>query len=104
MNPSEDAVVLIWEFPSEFLRCFEKVYILTYLFHGSPMMSYFHAEGLTYTMRAIQGNQLIDWSEVDESQVKETSSPNQALCGLHERHWRPGGEEQSIVVKLVRQS
>ncbi len=75
INPSEDAIVLIWEFPSEFLRCFEEVYILTYLFHGSPMMSYFQAEGLTFTMKAIQGNRLIDWSDVDESEVKENLRP-----------------------------
>ena len=29
--------VLIWQFPTEFLECFDEVFVLTYLFQGSPM-------------------------------------------------------------------
>ncbi len=28
--------VLIWQFPTEFLECFREVFVLTYLFQGSP--------------------------------------------------------------------
>jgi hypothetical protein len=75
LKPSEEAVVLIWEFPSEFLRCFQEVYILTYLFHGSPMMSYFEAEGLSFTMKAIHEKKLVDWDQADEGQIKEALRP-----------------------------
>ena len=62
--------VLIWEFPADFLRCFEQVYILTYLFYGSPMLSYFQAEGLDFTMKAVRDGQLIDWADSNEGVIK----------------------------------
>jgi hypothetical protein len=62
--------VLIWEFPADFLRCFEQVYILTYLFYGSPMLSYFKAEGLDFTMNAVREGQLICWQDSDEGAIK----------------------------------
>jgi hypothetical protein len=65
-----DAVVLLWEFPSDFLRCFRHVFILTYLFDGSPMRSYFEAEGLSFDMRAVQNGKLVAWGAVDEGQIK----------------------------------
>jgi len=62
--------VLIWEFPADFLRCFHEVYILTYLFYGSPMLSYFKAEGLEFTMNAVRDGQLIGWHESNEGAIK----------------------------------
>lgn len=64
--------MLLWEFPTEFLRCFDHVYILTYLFHGSPMYSYLEADRMQYQMMAIQDGKLVQWSEVDEAPVKAT--------------------------------
>jgi hypothetical protein len=66
----EEPVVLLWEFPSDFLRCFQSVFVLTYLFHGSPMMAYLRAEGLTFRMRAVRNGNLIAWDEVDEAVMK----------------------------------
>lgn len=63
--------MLLWEFPSEFLRCFEQVYILTYLFQGSPMSSYLAADGLEYVLMAVQDGKLVQREEVDESAIKK---------------------------------
>lgn len=65
-----DPVILLWEFPSEFLRCFSSVYVMTYLFHGSPMSAYLNAEGLDFDMRAVADGKLINWLAVDEAAIK----------------------------------
>jgi hypothetical protein len=62
--------VLIWEFPADFLRCFSNVFILTYMFHGSPMLSYFEAEGLSFDMKAIDDGKLVEWGSADEAAFK----------------------------------
>jgi hypothetical protein len=49
----KNAMVILWQFPSEFLQCFSHVIVLTYLFHGSPMRSYLEAEGLTFDMKSV---------------------------------------------------
>lgn len=68
----KDAMVILWQFPSEFLQCFSEVIILTYLFHGSPMKSYLEAEGLTFDMKAIgPRGELVPWSENSEANTKE---------------------------------
>jgi hypothetical protein len=66
----EEPVVLLWEFPSDFLKCFNSVFILTYLFHGSPMMAYLRAEGLRFVMKAAKDGKLMPWQEVDEGAMK----------------------------------
>jgi len=53
--------ILIWEFPSEFLRCFQHTFILTYLFEGSMMSSYLKAEGIKYTRKSIDKGVLVQW-------------------------------------------
>lgn len=35
-SAKKNAMVILWQFPSEFLQCFSRVIVLTYLFHGSP--------------------------------------------------------------------
>lgn len=62
--------VLIWEFPADFLRCFSEVFILTYMFHGSPMLSYFEAEGLSFEMKSIRDGKLVEWGAADEAAFK----------------------------------
>lgn len=61
--------VLIWEFPSEFLKCFQHTFILTYLFEGSMMASYLKAEGLTYTRKSIDRGRLVEWGTSHEERV-----------------------------------
>lgn len=67
--------VLIWQFPTEFLECFNEVYVLTYLFQGSPMRSYLEAEGVSLTLKAVSGDrehgyQLVAWGDCNEQQIK----------------------------------
>jgi len=67
----KNAMVILWQFPSEFLRCFSEVIVLTYLFHGSPMKSYLEAEGLKFNMMAIgPAGALVSWSENSEAATK----------------------------------
>jgi hypothetical protein len=63
---------LIWEFPTDFLRCFNQVYVLTYMFYGSPMSAYLRAEGLPFEMRTLVDHRLVSWADhSDESETKE---------------------------------
>lgn len=64
--------MLIWEFPSEFLRCFNEVIVCTYLFQGSTFYAYLTAEGFTIDMKAIHRGKVLDWTEgSDETETKE---------------------------------
>lgn len=62
----EDSIIL-WEFPAEFLRCFSKVYILTYLFEGAPMSAYLRANGLAYTRYGIEDGELKRAEQIDDA-------------------------------------
>ena len=64
---------LIWEFPTDFLRCFEEAFILTYMFLGSPMSAYLRAEGLEHEIMTINDERkLVLWSEhTDEGLIRE---------------------------------
>jgi hypothetical protein len=64
---------VLWTFPTDFLRCFDQTYVLTYMFLGSPMSAYLRAEGLTYKMMTLKDEtQLISWAEhSDETETKE---------------------------------
>jgi hypothetical protein len=62
--------VLIWEFPSEFLRCFDEVIVCTYLFQGSPFYAYLLSEGFHIEMKTIVNEGVYDWdggqTDIDE--------------------------------------
>ena len=67
--------VWIWQFPTEFLECFEWTFVLTYLFDGSPMRSYLDAQGVGYKVMAVagdrsQGYHLTTWQDHNEGAVK----------------------------------
>lgn len=71
-SDKKNAMVILWQFPSEFLQCFSRVLVLTYLFHGSPMKSYLEAEGLTFDMQSIgPAGELVPWAEHSERETKE---------------------------------
>jgi hypothetical protein len=55
--------MLLWEFPSEFLRCFREVYVATYMLFGSPFFSYLRAEGFEIEMRSITSGRSYPWIE-----------------------------------------
>jgi hypothetical protein len=63
---------LIWEFPTDFLKCFNQVYVLTYMFHGSPMSAYLRAEGLDFEMMALRDKQLVSWADHSDETEKKT--------------------------------
>lgn len=56
---SIDGKVLIWEFPSEFLKCFNQVYVCTYLFQGSPFSAYLMAEGFSVEVLSIRDGKMV---------------------------------------------
>ena len=79
---------LIWEFPTDFLRCFDQVYVLTYMFLGSPMSAYLRAEGLAYEMMTLVDRQLVSWA--DNSDETETKEKLRKLITVYEgpaNHW-----------------
>jgi hypothetical protein len=65
--------VLLWQFPVEFLAAFKEVYILTYMFLGSPMRAYLEAEGVSFDLRTVtdKGARLVPWSTAAERDAKE---------------------------------
>lgn len=56
-----DDAMLIWEFPSEFLSCFDHVIVCTYLFHGSTFSAYLEAEGFKIQMKSVREGKLVQW-------------------------------------------
>ena len=64
------STVMLWEFPTDFIQSFSDVFVLTYLFSGSPMAAYLQAEGLEYDVRTIRAGELIAQTEADETEIK----------------------------------
>jgi hypothetical protein len=63
--------VVLEEFPSEFLSSFTDVYVLTYLFEGSPMAAYLTKHGHKYNMLTLVNHELKPWADhCDESMIK----------------------------------
>lgn len=62
--------VLLWELPAEFLRCFKRVTIMTYLFAGSPLSAFLRSEGFTFDMKAVNKGELVDHSATDDAEIK----------------------------------
>lgn len=62
--------VLIWEFPSEFLRCFTEVYVCTYLFKGSPFYSYLMAEGFNVTIKSVRDGEIAQVSTEADAVIR----------------------------------
>ncbi len=94
--------VLIWQFPIEFLECFKEVFVLTYLFQGSPMRSYLEAEGVSFDLKAVSGSratgyQLIPWLDHNEGEIK---SMIRKLVSIYEGRGNdigsPNGREQPL--------
>jgi hypothetical protein len=71
--PGKRGSLLLWAFPVDFLAAFKNVYLLTYLFHGSPMRAYLEAEGVSFDMRTVadKGRRLVPWSAAAEREAKD---------------------------------
>lgn len=70
-----DGKVILWQFPVEFLQCFDHVFILTYLFEGSPMRAYLEAEGVHFEIVSVTGSRdqgftPVDWLTHSEADAK----------------------------------
>jgi len=48
-----NSTVLMWRYPPEIFECFDKVYVMTYLFDSSIMKYYFDLYGLNYVKASI---------------------------------------------------
>jgi hypothetical protein len=72
-EPGKRGSILLWAFPTDFLSAFQGVFLLTYLFHGSPMRAYLEAEGVSFDLRPVadKGRKLVPWSTSAESEAKE---------------------------------
>jgi hypothetical protein len=62
--------VLIWEFAVDFLYSFRDVFILTYLYTGSPMSLYLSGEGIRVDLMSIECGSIVPHSEVNEGAIK----------------------------------
>jgi len=60
---------VLWEFPTEFFRCFQQVYILTYLFPGSPMSAHLRADGLRYELMTLTSEDQLMSQEEDKGKA-----------------------------------
>jgi hypothetical protein len=71
--PGKRGNIMLWAFPTDFLAAFENVFLLTYLFHGSPMRAYLEAEGVRFDLRTVadKGASLVPWSTNAEREAKE---------------------------------
>lgn len=67
--------LLLWRYPPDIFRLFEKIYILTYLFEASVLKSYFDLYNLTYTKKSIckdsKGYQIVDYFIPNTSVYKD---------------------------------
>lgn len=66
--------VLIWKFPCDFLTSFEDVFVLTYLFEGSPMSSYLKAEGVDYTLRTLKDGCIVSFHDDEEQRGRKAEA------------------------------
>jgi hypothetical protein len=71
--PGKTGHILLWAFPTDFLAAFREVFLLTYLFHGSPMRAYLEAEGVRFDLRTVvdKGHRLVPWAAAVEKEAKE---------------------------------
>jgi hypothetical protein len=61
---------VLWEFPADFLGCFKDVYILTYLFSGSPMSAHLRANGLSYELMTLTTDKQLVSQEEDKGKAE----------------------------------
>jgi hypothetical protein len=87
-----DRKILLWQFPSEMLWSFDRIFIFTYLFLGSPMSLYLQAEGLAFALKSLKDGHLVDHSEVGESEAK---AKLRSLINIYEGRKNRIGEKQS---------
>ena len=113
----------IWEFPSEFLRCFSKVTLATYMFDASPFSAYLKNEGFTFNRQTVNGNlttpSLIPWESAKFTEaalkarlrelVNVIDSPKMNAIGKETGHSHPFssgwlGRQSASVFKEIQET
>jgi len=61
---------VLWAFPSRIFPCFDKVFIMTYLFNAQIMSYYFKLSGFTYNMATITNGELSDYDVTKERRAE----------------------------------
>lgn len=65
-----DRRVLIWEFAVDFLYSFRDVFILTYLYSGSPMSLYLKSEGIIVDLMSVSSRNIVPYGHINEADIK----------------------------------
>jgi hypothetical protein len=65
-----DRKILIWEFAGDFLYSFSDIFILTYLYQGSPMSLYLQSEGFKVDMMSVSKGSVIPHNMVNQAEIK----------------------------------
>lgn len=86
-----DEKIIIWQFPVEAFEGFKDVYILTYLFSGSKLKSYFDTYNLKYNYFYIDNSMNIQKGNFDDRPFKERIRP---LINLYEGNLNDIGKKQ----------
>ena len=75
--------MLLWEFPVEFIKCFDEIWLCTYIFMGSPFFSYLLSYDFDMNLFTIKDHKCVPMqgSGSDETALKERL---RALITLHE--------------------
>lgn len=67
---------IMWELPPKIFQCFKEVYIMTYLFEGGIMDTYFFMYNMSYKKLTVQKDdngqyQLIEWDKTYENERRK---------------------------------
>lgn len=89
-----DEKIIIWQFPVEAFEGFKDVYILTYLFSGSKLKSYFDTYNLKYSYFYIDDSMNIQKGIFDDRPFKERIRP---LINLYEGNLNDIGEKTTAL-------
>jgi hypothetical protein len=52
-DDASEPIAIYWTFPVETFKCFEEIYILTYMFNGQIQRAYFDLFGLNYNYKSV---------------------------------------------------
>ena len=65
----------VWQFPPDIFKLFKKVYVLTYMFEGSILKTYFDMHDITYQKKSVstteKGYELVDYYKPDKSAFRD---------------------------------
>jgi len=83
-----DRNIFMWEYPIEFIKSFDEVTVLTYMFEGSLFHKYLESYGITYTIeKGIQypSNPFEIITVIDNEKMNKVGSTEYALSATSQR-------------------